>query len=544
MQAPNIPDFTIEGYCGSGAYGNVWVGRDRDGIRRAIKVLDLQRLKALGVLEREERAIRLVRRSDLHHPGLIEIHHAGETAECIYYVMDLADDLSGGTGEYQPDTLDQRLKRGVAFDAAECLHLAVCLLDALTALHSHGLVHRDIKPSNVLFVKGQSKLADLGLVATPSREMSLVGSPGFMPVEGITGPEGDLYSLGKLLYCVYTGMSVDLFPSLPKGRDWGDAVLARRINQAILKACDRRPGNRFRDTGEFRLALLQDRRRRDNLRMILRVAGVLALCGLATGGWYWHRERQESRRQAEAEAQAARLKADAEAQAIREAREAEERQRLLKESEAAIFNFQPTTALKMLEDLQSRWPEWADADHQHHNLLGMARNMAERAREMGGEGSFREVSEILLMQARDPKGALARIKALWERDPAVRASAMVIALHANLLLGAGQRDDAIALYQGMDAEGVDIRFPASAYEGRAQFYAGLGMGRESLADIEKAVALDPQDPTLLLYRAALLAGLKRPDEARRDIDAALALAQDNPAVIQAAELLRKRLLKP
>jgi Flp pilus assembly protein TadD len=181
------------------------------------------------------------------------------------------------------------------------------------------------------------------------------------------------------------------------------------------------------------------------------------------------------------------------------------------------------------------------ADHQHHNLLGMARSMAERAREIGGEGSFREVSEILLMQARNPKGAQERIQALWERDPAVRGSAMVIALYANLLLNAGQRDEAIALYQGMDAEGVDIHFPASAYEGRAQFYAGLDMGREALADIEKAVTLDPKDPNLLLYRAALLAGLKRPDEARRDIDAALALAPDNPAVLQAAELLRKRL---
>jgi serine/threonine protein kinase len=532
MQAPSIPDFTLEGYCGGGAYGNVWVGRDRDGVRRAIKVLDLQRLKALGVLEREERAIRLVRRSELRHPGMIEIYHAGETAECLYYVMELADDL-GADGEYRPDTLDQRLRRGNLPDAAGCLELVLHLLDALAALHAHGLVHRDIKPSNVLFVKGQAKLADLGLVATPSRELSLVGSPGFMPAEGVTGPEGDLYSLGKLLYCVYTGMSVDLFPSLPKGRDWGDAALARRINRAILKACDRRPGCRFRDTAEFRAALLQDRRRRDRLRTVLTVTGALALCGLAAGGWHWHRQAQEERRRTEAEAQAE-----------REAREAEERQRLLKESEVAVFNFQPTTALKMLEDLQSRWPEWAKANYDHRRMREMAVSLADRAREMGGEGSFREVSEILLMQARDPKGALARIKALWERDPAVRASAVVIALHANLLLGAGQRDEAIALYQGMDAEGVDIRFPASAYEGRAQFYAGLGMGREALADIEKAVALDPQDPNLLLYRAALLAGLKRPDEARRDIDTALALAPDKPAVIQAAELLRKRLSGP
>jgi hypothetical protein len=61
MQRPDIPDFKIILCCGSGAYGDVWVADDRDGIRRAVKVLNKARLTNLGVLVREEKALRLFR---------------------------------------------------------------------------------------------------------------------------------------------------------------------------------------------------------------------------------------------------------------------------------------------------------------------------------------------------------------------------------------------------------------------------------------------------------------------------------------------------
>src|SRR5260370_2677396 len=39
------------------------------------------------------------------------------------------------------------------------------LADALEFLHQNGLTHRDIKPQNVIYINGQPKLANLGLVA-------------------------------------------------------------------------------------------------------------------------------------------------------------------------------------------------------------------------------------------------------------------------------------------------------------------------------------------------------------------------------------------
>jgi eukaryotic-like serine/threonine-protein kinase len=82
-------------------------------------------------------------------------------------------------------------------------------------LHAQGLVHWDAKPSNILFINGQPKLADAGLVASVDDARSLVGTPGFIPPEGPGTPEADIYSLGKVLYEAAFGKDRHEFPQLP-----------------------------------------------------------------------------------------------------------------------------------------------------------------------------------------------------------------------------------------------------------------------------------------------------------------------------------------
>jgi serine/threonine protein kinase len=77
---------------------------------------------------------------------------------------------------------------------------------ALAGLHAHGLVHRDIKPSNVIFVGGAPKLADIGLVTATISAQTFVGTEGFVPPEGPGTPAADVFSLGKLLYEISTGL--------------------------------------------------------------------------------------------------------------------------------------------------------------------------------------------------------------------------------------------------------------------------------------------------------------------------------------------------
>ena len=85
MEKPDIPDFRIISCCGSGAYGDVWVADDRDGIRRAVKVLKKERLTNLGVLGREEKALRLFRSRVPEHPNIVRRFHTGETGPLLYH---------------------------------------------------------------------------------------------------------------------------------------------------------------------------------------------------------------------------------------------------------------------------------------------------------------------------------------------------------------------------------------------------------------------------------------------------------------------------
>ncbi len=101
---------------------------------------------------------------------------------------------------YTPRTLRADLKSRGALPADEMIQLALKLTAALAHLHAQGLVHRDVKPSNILFIGGEPKLADAGLVADVDDARSLVGTAGYIAPEGPGTPQADLFALGKVLY--------------------------------------------------------------------------------------------------------------------------------------------------------------------------------------------------------------------------------------------------------------------------------------------------------------------------------------------------------
>ena len=253
INKPDIPNFELERCCGSGAFGDVWVGRDLNGVRRAVKVLNKERLKNLGVLDKEIRGLKLYCKDVPRHPNLIEVFHTGETEALLYYAMELADNATEGDTEYVASTLALKLNSGVKITPAEASDIAWSVLDAVSALHQAGLVHRDIKPDNIVYVNGKTKLADMGLLTPNSEKITLAGTQGFLPPEGVNGYGADLYAVGKLLYCMLTGNPATDFPSLPDGKI--ENTLGVRINRIILKACSQKESERFQSAAEFQMAL-------------------------------------------------------------------------------------------------------------------------------------------------------------------------------------------------------------------------------------------------------------------------------------------------
>ncbi len=289
---PVIPDHELLRRVARGSYGEVWLARNIMGVFRAVKIIRQESFERARPFERELAGLQRFEPVSRSHESLVQILHAGWLPgdEGFFYVMELADDAEAGTefdpATYQPRTLRREIDRRGALPAAECLDIALSLVAALHFLHERGLLHRDLKPSNIIFVNGRAKLADIGLVAESSESRSLVGTEGFMPVEGGGTPQADLYALGKLLYEMMTGRDRLEYPTLPAA--WvGDATKAPQIEmmEVIYRACDEDWKKRHASAAALQaeLALLQSGQSVRRVRGLERRVRWLARAGLAVG---------------------------------------------------------------------------------------------------------------------------------------------------------------------------------------------------------------------------------------------------------------------
>ena len=264
----DIAEHTLVRRIGEGAYGEVWLARDVLGNYRAAKVIYRARFgNDSAPYEREYRGISAYGPVSLSHPGLLHVLQVGrrDAEGYFYYVMEVGDDIEFGQAikpkSYATRNLDLDLDARKRLPVGECIEIVAQLAGALDHMHRHGLVHRDIKPSNIVFVKGVPKLADIGLVtpmAAPGRELSLVGTEGYMPPEGPGSPAGDIYGLGIVLYRMCTGQVARQFPALPETlHDCPDCAEVLELIQMIMTACAPEPEKRYRSATDMRTRLLE-----------------------------------------------------------------------------------------------------------------------------------------------------------------------------------------------------------------------------------------------------------------------------------------------
>lgn len=290
-----VPDHELVRRIGIGAFGEVWLARNAVGTFRAVKIVQRDAFEAEANYEREFRGLQKFEPLSRSHEGLVDILHLGRDEEAghFFYVMELADDanaerqdqnaesrtaresfeFSGSSPQpgnvvrprsselkaedfkpntYVPHTLREDLKRGGSLPLADCLSISAKLCAALGCLHSQGLVHRDIKPSNIIFVSGEPKLADIGLVAAMDDAQSLVGTAGYIPPEGPGTVQADLFSLGKVLYEMALGKDRQEFPQLPPDlSSRADYAGLLELNEIILKACETDQDQRYRSAKEM-----------------------------------------------------------------------------------------------------------------------------------------------------------------------------------------------------------------------------------------------------------------------------------------------------
>jgi formylglycine-generating enzyme required for sulfatase activity/serine/threonine protein kinase len=288
LGAPRIPDHDLIRSIGRGAYGEIWLATTLTGAFRAVKIL----LPDPETSYREFDGLRTFEPISRHHSGFVNIYHVGQGDGFLYYTMEVADDCVTAQEidsiRYRPRTLASELQAGRRLAAQRCIELGIILGEALAYMHERKLTHRDVKPSNVIFVNGQPKLADIGLVAAAGRR-TYVGTEGYVPPEGPGSPDADVYALGKVLYEAATGKDRLEFPEIPTNLpDLPDKEKVVALNSVLLMACARDPKHRFASAGDFVQALrLIDRqpgrppRKRGPLfALALLLAGVVAVVSL------------------------------------------------------------------------------------------------------------------------------------------------------------------------------------------------------------------------------------------------------------------------
>jgi hypothetical protein len=241
---PAIPDHDLLRCIGRGSYGEVWLARNVMGTYRAVKIVYRATFDSDRPYEREFKGLQKFEPVSRTHESQVAVLHVGRNDRdgYFFYVMELADDQRSGQqidpSRYAPRTLGCELKAGGRLPPEQCLRIGLALTTALDHLHQQGLIHRDIKPSNIIYVNGQPKLADIGLVATADDTCSFVGTEGYLPPEGPGTPQADLYSLGKVLYEASTGKDRRDFPELPSQLDSLEKEKGiLELNAVVVKAC-------------------------------------------------------------------------------------------------------------------------------------------------------------------------------------------------------------------------------------------------------------------------------------------------------------------
>src|SRR3954453_1605601 len=231
----------------------------------------------------------------LSHQNVVAVFDQGADGPYLYLAM-----------EYVPGrTLKELLRDSGRFPPATALEIMAGVLDGLAAAHASGIVHRDVKPENVLVTAdGRVKVADFGLAralsaAGHTRTGLLIGTVAYVPPEqvtgGPTGPAGDVYSAGVMLFELLTGrppfsgdtpLSIayqHVNSGVPAPSTLVPGIPAA-VDQLVLAETTRDPAQRLPDAVEFGRAV---RRVREGLGESSGLTGAMGagLQGLTEAPW-------------------------------------------------------------------------------------------------------------------------------------------------------------------------------------------------------------------------------------------------------------------
>lgn len=202
-QQSTRPPGTAAGYelqrqLGTGAYGEVWVGLDRNTGRRVAVKFYLHRGGLDWTLLSREVEKLVFLSADRYVVQLLDV---GWDAEPPYYVMEYVENGS----------LDDLLRERGSLAPEEAVEMFRDVAIGLTHAHAKGVLHCDLKPANILLDQDRRpRLADFGQSRLSHEQTPALGTLFYMApeqadLEAVPDARWDVYALGALLYSMLTG---------------------------------------------------------------------------------------------------------------------------------------------------------------------------------------------------------------------------------------------------------------------------------------------------------------------------------------------------
>jgi serine/threonine protein kinase len=243
----------------------------------------------------------------LDHPNIARIIEVGRDGDGYFLVMEpvqgkpLSAVLRRAAGAKRP--LGHAQAAFIVGQAANGLGYAHALTDAGGS--PLNIVHRDISPQNILVsFEGAVKVIDFGVASALGRITETIpgglkGKIEYMSPEQASGDSADrrsdIFALGVVLWEALCGRRLfrrhteletmraifdEPIPRLPK-----DASVPPRLENIVLRALERAPGDRFQDAREMALLLQQHAFRSDGFNLIQLSAQMKSLFAADHAGW-------------------------------------------------------------------------------------------------------------------------------------------------------------------------------------------------------------------------------------------------------------------